>query len=85
MRPTSSHTGARCPSRTVEELQRRTGLPEAALERLADADAYLDLHLDRRSGALGGARLGRHHAAAVRAGGRRRSAATGGGRGRPSH
>ncbi len=34
--------------RTIEELQRRTGLPEVALERLADADAYQDLGLDRR-------------------------------------
>src|ERR1019366_183721 len=32
----------------IEELWRRAGVPVAALERLAEADAYLGLGLDRR-------------------------------------
>ncbi len=32
----------------IEELWRRAGVPAAALERLAEADAYRDLGLDRR-------------------------------------
>src|SRR3954451_19781081 len=33
---------------SVEEIWRRTGLPAAALERLAEADAFRGLGLDRR-------------------------------------
>ena len=32
----------------VEELWRRAGVPAAALEKLAEADAYRSLGLDRR-------------------------------------
>ncbi|MFC7051085.1 error-prone DNA polymerase [Hansschlegelia quercus] len=34
---------------SVEELRRRTGLPKAALVKLADADAFRSMELDRRA------------------------------------
>ena len=42
-----AHRGAQ-PYASVEELHRRAGIPAAALERLAEADAFRNLRLDRR-------------------------------------
>ena len=42
-----AHRGAE-PYRDVEELWRRTGTPASALERLAEADAFRGMGLDRR-------------------------------------
>ena len=63
--------GAR-PYGSVEELHRRTGVPAAALERLAQADAFGSLSLRPARGAVGRARPRGRAAALVRRGGRRR-------------
>ncbi len=46
-RPPWSRTAANTPT-PIEELWRRAGIPVAALERLAEADAFRSLALDRR-------------------------------------
>ena len=48
MPPRSSPRGPNVPFDSVEDVWRRSGVPVAALERLADADAFAGLGLDRR-------------------------------------
>ena len=43
------HAGARRPYASVEEVWRRAAVPAAMLERLAEADAFQALGLDRRA------------------------------------
>ncbi len=49
MRRRSSRHGASDPIGSIEELRRRARVSPAALERLAEADAFLDLGLERRA------------------------------------
>ena len=62
------------PFASIEEVWRRSGVPVAALEKLADADAFAALGLDRRQACGRCAGLGGSAAAAVR---RRRGARAG--------
>ena len=60
------------PFTSIEDVWRRSGVPAAALEKLADADAFACLGLDRRQAlwrlrGLGGAPLPLFAAAEARA------------------
>ena len=55
---------------SVEEVWRRAGIPAAMLERLAEADAFQALGLDRRAALWAVRGLADTGAAAVRGGGR---------------
>jgi error-prone DNA polymerase len=46
----SSRRGAFSPYGSVEEVWRRAGVPRAAIERLAEADAFAAIAQDRRQG-----------------------------------
>ena len=54
------------PYRTVADVWQRAGVPVAALERIAEADGFHALGLDRRAGAVGDPRPGGRPTAAVR-------------------
>ena len=50
MAPRSSRARGEAPFESVEEVWRRAGVPRAAIERLAEADAFHALGEDRRQG-----------------------------------